>query len=113
VKAAAVLAALLVIPAVLAVACAAKNSAFGAGQECFAASDCEPGLVCVPVKDKGSVCSNDLSQVTGRPPQEAAAPDAGDAGDATTDGPPADGPAQETGADTGVDTGIIDAADAG
>jgi hypothetical protein len=113
VKAARVLAALLAVQAILVVACTPRSSAVGPGQECFAASECEPGLVCVPQEKGGSVCSNDLSQITGRPPMEAAAPDAGEAGDAQADGPELDGPVQDTGTDTGIDTGIKDAAEAG
>ena len=101
--------ALLTVP-VLVMACAPHNSASKAGEECFAASDCEPGLICVPQRLGARVCSSDLSQVTGRPPAEAGMADAGDATtDVTTDGPSADGPVQ----DTGTDTGIVDAGDAG
>jgi hypothetical protein len=96
----------LAVPAVLALACAPKNSASGAGQECFVATDCEPGLVCVPQRSGARVCSADLSQVTGRPPAE---PNMPEAGDATTDGPVDDAPGQES----GVGTGIADAGDAG
>jgi hypothetical protein len=113
VKAAVVLLALIAFPALLALACTASSSAVGPGQECFAASECEPGLVCVPQRNGGSVCSNDLSQVTGRPPMEPPAPDAGEGGDAPADGPELDAPPQDTGTDTGADTGIKDAGDAG
>jgi hypothetical protein len=106
----ALVAVVLAVPAALAAACAPKNAASGAGQECFVASDCEPGLVCVPQRGGARICSSDLSQVTGRPPTE---PEVPEAGDATTDGPEPDAPEQETGADTGVDTGIVDAGDAG
>jgi hypothetical protein len=109
-----IVAAVLAVPTLVAAACAPKNSASGAGQECFVATDCEPGLVCVPQRGGARLCSADLSQVTGRPP---GGPPMADGGDAATDGPVADGPEQETGADTGVDTGvdtgIQDAGDAG
>ena len=97
------------IPAVLVVACSSSTALVAAGGECFAASDCAPGLVCVPLqKDGPRVCSADLSQVTGRPPAEAAAPDAGDA-----DAPVSDADPDTSTPDTGVDTGVKDAGDAG
>jgi len=98
--------ALVLVGLLLPAACATKNSPSAAGQECFAASDCEPGLVCVPQRGGGRICSNDLTQVTGRPPAEAGM---ADAGDAATDAPAADAPVE----DTGTDTGIADAGDAG
>ena len=107
--AAALVAAVFTAIILLAAACAPKNSASAKGQECFAASDCEPGLVCVPQRSGARICSDDLSQVTGQPPAEAGR---ADAGDATTDGPAADAPADAP-QDTGVDTGVKDAGDAG
>lgn len=62
-------------------ACTDKASLIGPGEECFAATDCQPGLVCVPQRSGARVCSNDLTQVEGRPPPEAGA-DAGEAGEA-------------------------------
>ena len=103
--------ALLAAPALLAVACGSETKALQAGEACFAATECAPGLVCVPARGGGaSVCSNDLTQVTGKPPAEAGA---ADAGDAQADAPLGDGEAPDTGTDTGVDTGIVDAGDAG
>ena len=83
-------------------ACAQDSPLVGPGAECFLASDCQPGLVCVPQRNGGRVCSNDLSQVMGRPPPEAGMGDA--SGDASADAP-GDGPVQETG---GQDTGTGD-----
>ncbi len=75
-------------------ACAAQTSLSGAGQECFAATDCQDGLVCVPQRGGARLCSDDLSQVTGRPPPEAgAAAEAG--GDGPREATPTDGPAAQ------------------
>lgn len=102
-------AALLLVPAALALACSSSPALVAAGGECFAASDCQPGLVCVPQRNGPRVCSSDLSQITGRPPAggDAAMTEAGE--DAPTDAPPADAPPLET----GTDAGPKDAADAG
>jgi hypothetical protein len=51
-------------------ACAAQPSLSAAGGECFAATDCVDGLVCVPQRDGSRLCSDDLSQVAGHPPPE-------------------------------------------
>ena len=92
----------------LAFACAPETSPVGPGGECFVASDCEPGLVCVPQRGGARQCSSDLSQVVGRPPPEGGAADTG--GDGPADGPPADASGQDTGA---PDTGVVDDATAG
>jgi len=86
----------------------------GAGGECFVATDCEPGLVCVPQRNGARMCSADLSQVVGRPPamDSGGGGEAGEA-DASEDGqsPPADsGPGDANVVDTGADAGIADAA---
>jgi hypothetical protein len=93
----------LLAVAAIAAACASSASKVGAGAECFLASDCEDGLVCVPQANGGRVCSSDISRVAGSPPAEGGAGDANaaDATDAPADGPPADAPVQDTGADTG------------
>ena len=91
-----------------ALACSSSPALVAAGQECFAASDCQPGLVCVPQKNGPRVCSSDLTQVTGRPPEkrDAAMGEAGEAG--------ADGPVSDATQDTSTpDTAVQDAADAG
>ena len=94
-------------------ACSKDNAAIGAGGECFFASECAPGLICVEQRDKGiRICTDDLSGVAGEPPgmEEADANDeGGDAGE--TDGPvviPDTGTDQTVSMDTGggVDTGI-------
>jgi len=66
----------------------------GAGGDCFQATDCAPGLVCVPVKVGGEqrVCTNDLTNIVST--EDAAADGAArPAGDAGSDGaqPPKDG----------------------
>lgn len=93
-------------------ACDANTTRVGAGAECFLATDCEPGLVCVPQQNGSRICSSDLSRVAGRPPPEAGPRDAGEAGDADEDAAPEDG-GTDAPADTGTDTGIADAADSG
>ncbi|MDB4946667.1 MAG: hypothetical protein JWP97_6201 [Labilithrix sp.] len=95
-------------------ACNTGSEQAAAGGTCFTASDCQPGLVCIPQKDGARVCSNDLTSVTGKPPPEGDAA-AGDAavfdGNAPSDSaPPVDTGAPDTGA---PDTGIADANDAG
>jgi len=84
-------------------ACAQESSAVGPGGECFLASDCQPGLVCVPQPSGARVCSADLTGFEGNPPAEAG----GDA--AVPDDAPADG-GQDTSVimDTGADTSIAD-----
>jgi hypothetical protein len=78
------------------------------GGECFLATDCEPGLVCVPrddVRDPcnpppgGRVCSADLSKInatTCGPPTggggDASAEASSEAGEAAADAPVADVP---------------------
>jgi hypothetical protein len=87
------------VPVVLAVvvplACSDKAALSGPGEECFAATDCQAGLVCVPQRTGARLCSSDLTQVEGRPPPEAGA-DAGEAGDGPTEGAVTDGPVQDT-----------------
>ena len=94
-------------------ACSKENAAIDRGGECFFASDCAPGLICVEQRDKGiRICTDDLSGVAGDPP------DLGGEGDASNEAAQADGPvvsdtgtdqnvATDTGGgqDTGVDTG--------
>jgi hypothetical protein len=61
-------------------ACGTKADPVAAGGECFLATDCAPGLVCVEQSNKTRVCSDDLTRVAGRPPE--AEGDAGEASDA-------------------------------
>ncbi len=65
---------------VLASACASTSSAVGPGGECFLATDCAPGLICIEQPNKTRICSDDLSRVAGRPPPEGGAEE-GDAGE--------------------------------
>lgn len=89
--------------AVAIVACATSSSRAGAGEECFLASDCEDGLVCVPQANGGRVCSNDISRVAGKPPTGEPPSEAGaDAAEAGPDAPVEDAPMDAPG-DTGVD----------
>lgn len=70
-------------------ACSATSDPIGPGGECFLASDCAPGLVCVEQPNKARVCSDDLTRVAGRTPPDGAAEEQGEGGaDAQTDGPP-------------------------
>jgi hypothetical protein len=82
---------------IILVACAPEPSPVGAGEECFVASDCAPGLVCVPQRGGSRLCSSDLTQVVGRAPPEAGAEEVPDTG-------AADGPAEATVPD---DTGTV------
>jgi hypothetical protein len=91
-------------------ACSQQNHLAAAGESCFLANDCEPGLVCVPRQDGTRICTDDLANIAGQGPQEAgpadANPDARDGGrrDGANDAP-ADSPPVDTGTDTGTDTG--------
>ena len=82
------------------VACGTNNLA-AAGAECTLATDCEPGLVCVPQRDGKKICSSDLTGVQ-RPVQP------GGGGDASI------GEGGEGGASDGAlpvdDTGVPDSA---
>lgn len=62
-------------------ACTAIVTRVGPGGECFVATDCAPGLICIEQADKTRVCSDDLSRVAGRAPPEAG-PEEQDGGDA-------------------------------
>jgi hypothetical protein len=45
-------------------ACSSSPTLVGAGQACLNATDCQPGLVCVPQGNGGDrVCSDDLSGI--------------------------------------------------
>lgn len=96
-------------------ACSKDNAAIDRGGECFFASECAPGLICVEQRDKGiRICTDDLSEVAGDPPgmgEEDASDEGGEGGEA--DGPVViadtgsdQNVATDTGGqDTGVDTG--------
>jgi hypothetical protein len=90
-----------------AAACSARPSLVGPGGECFLASDCVPGLICIEQRGGTRVCTDDLSRVAGEPPprEDAGDPEAGDAA-VDADGPDDAGLEPETGdQDTGADTG--------
>lgn len=98
-------------------ACSTKNEAIASGGECFFATDCAPGLVCVEQRNKTRICTDDLSGVAGEPPDPGGDQDGGDGegGDPSeagaTDGPPViqdTGTDTTTAPDTGIDTGIVD-----
>ena len=94
----------LMVAGLIVLACAQESSPVGPGGECFVASDCAAGLVCVPQRGGARQCTDDLSQVMGRPPP---GPTDSGAGDGPTDGSD-DGSPQEEGGnpDTGTpDTG--------
>lgn len=87
-------------------ACASQPSLAGPGEECFAATDCADGLVCVPQRDGARLCSDDLSQVAGRPPPEGGAAMAEAGGDGPREATSNDGP---SGQDTSMpDTSMPD-----
>ena len=75
--------------AFLAGACSSAASLVPKGGECFAATDCAAGLVCIPRKDGTRACDSDLTSVekpaTGASTDAGApAADAGPADDAAT-----------------------------
>jgi hypothetical protein len=82
-------------------ACATKAKLLPAGGECYQATDCADGLVCVPQKNGPSICSNDLTGV--QTVEDATAPPGDASADAGGEGGPGDGGGgQDTGpADTG------------
>jgi hypothetical protein len=89
-------------------ACSKQNAAIDRGGECFFASDCAPGLICVEQRDKGiRICTDDLSGVAGDPPDMG---EEGDGGDEAGEGGVTDGPiVNDTGTDQNVtDTGVVD-----
>lgn len=104
----------LVLALFVPLACAPDPALVAAGGECFAATDCEPGLVCVPQRGGARACSSDLSQIVGRPPAEAGAADTG-GGDGPDEVGSPDAPGQDTSLpDTSMpDTSVADAAEAG
>jgi hypothetical protein len=110
-------AAVVVAPIFLSVmvplACATPSVLVGAGGECFVASDCAPGLVCVPQRGGARACSSDLSQVVGRPPGEAGTADAAADGDDEGSAPDAGGQDASVPDTSAPDTSVVDAADSG
>jgi hypothetical protein len=57
-------------------ACSTSSPPVNRGGECFLATDCAPGLVCVEQANKGRTCSDDLTRVAGQAPPEGGAGDA-------------------------------------
>jgi len=76
----------------VAAACSTQAQLAGSGAQCFAATDCQEGLVCIPQKGGTSICSNNLSQI--QTTEDAAAGDA--AKTPTGDGAPGDDGATTT-----------------
>jgi hypothetical protein len=63
-----VFAGVVVALACIPLACSTSQALLGSGQTCLAATDCQPGLVCVPENGQNGqggprVCSDDLSGV--------------------------------------------------
>ncbi len=86
-------------------ACAPQSSRVGAGGECFLATDCAPGLICIEQADKTRLCSDDLSRVAGRPASDGGAEaDGGIDEGGTSD----DGAVPDDGASQPPDTGAPD-----
>jgi len=82
-------------------ACSSSPKLVGAGGECFQATDCQDGLVCIPKRGGSSVCSSDLSSIQTTEEAGGAPTDASDDGPA--DGPPpGDGPLPDSEPDTVV-----------
>lgn len=81
-------------------ACGSGGSPVGRGGECFLATDCAPGLVCIEQANKTRVCSDDLSDVTGRRPESRQEEAGADEGGAIPDGevPDTRTPVPDTGA---------------
>ena len=80
-------------PVVAVIACSERAGAIASGGECFLATDCEPGLICVDLGEGIRTCTNDLSEVAGNPPDPMeegdAEPNEGGNNDATTGTPDA------------------------
>ncbi|WP_394828875.1 hypothetical protein [Pendulispora albinea] len=91
----------------LVVASCSENKLAGPGGDCFQATDCEDGLVCVPSGNR-KVCSNDITGLQTPPAKDASLNDA-----ARADAPvPNDAyrPPDTSVPDTRppVDTGVVD-----
>jgi hypothetical protein len=88
--------------------CGSTANPAAAGGECFLATDCAPGLVCVAQENGTRTCTNDLSNVAGKPPPEGGAPDAGRDGagrEGGRDATPSETGAPDTGGGGPPDTG--------
>ena len=98
---------LFVYSVTVVLACGSAPRAVSEGGDCTQATDCAAGLVCVPRKDKTSVCSGDLSGVQKTEPPPVVDAGRADAGDAGGDaGKPRDSGARDAESDaTGDATG--------
>jgi hypothetical protein len=99
------------VGALASASCSSGGGLVGPGGECFLATDCAPGLVCVEQPNKTRVCSDDLRRVAGRtPPEGGADEDGGPEADATSDASDQPPPTEDAGVrDSGVpDTGVRD-----
>ena len=63
-------------PILLAAGCSAKANPVSSGGECFLATDCAAGLVCVEQANTTRICTNDLARVAGKSAPEAGTGDA-------------------------------------
>ncbi len=71
-----------------AVAACAETKLAGPGAECFVATDCREGLVCIEQENRARICTDDPSRAAGRLPPEASVPDAGDEAGEAGEPPP-------------------------
>ncbi len=87
----------------VAAACSTQAKLAGSGAQCFAATDCQEGLFCLPQKGGTSICSNDVSAI--QMTEDAAA--GGDAAKPMGDGAAAGDDGATTGEDSAAapDTG--------
>lgn len=78
----------------LVAACGPPKDRVGPGGECFLATDCAPGLVCVEQENRSRVCSDDITRVAGRTAPDGARQEEADGSDdgATPEGGPAPPP---------------------
>jgi hypothetical protein len=83
------LAPFVAVAVVLGLACGTA-SLLGSGESCFVATDCQPGLACVPQANGSRICSADLTNVVFVPDAAEAAPPPEGGPDATSDGPKPD-----------------------
>ena len=108
----------LAIVFVLLGACKPEVTPVGPGGECFLATDCAAGLVCVEQPNRSRICTDDLSRVTGQGSggrADAAAEDGGRVDGSVPDGSgPEPGPPDAGSPDTGApDSGAQDDGGAG
>jgi hypothetical protein len=78
----------------VAAACSTQAQLAGAGAQCFAATDCQEGLFCLPQKGGTSICSNDTAAV--QTVEDAAAGDGAPGDDGATTPMPDSGAAPDS-----------------